>query len=116
MQTAFIQTVALLVFALIALQKEAKSVVQMVEPTTIRVNLTSMPTPQFAPKKLARHMQDAFIPTMALFVFVLIALQKEAKSVVQMAEPTNIRANLRSTPAKKTRAFQSLHRVDVQVC
>ena len=61
-------------------------------------------------------MQTAFIQTVALFVFVLIALQKEAKSVVQMAEPTNIRANLRSMPARKTRAFQSFHRVDVQVC
>ena len=61
-------------------------------------------------------MQTSFIQRMVLFVFALTALQKEAKSVVQMAEPTNIRVNLRSTPARKTRAFQSFHRVDVQVC
>ena len=60
-------------------------------------------------------MQTAFVQTVELFVFVLIALQKEAKSVVQMAQPTNIRANLRSTPARETRAFQSFHRVDAQV-
>ena len=61
-------------------------------------------------------MQTAFIQTVVLFVFVLIALQKEAKSVVQMAERTNTRVNLRSMPARKTRAFQSFHRVDVKVC
>ena len=116
METAFIQIMEKFVFVLIALQMEAKSVVQMAEPTTIRVNLRSMPTPQFARKKLARHMQTAFIQTVVLFVFVLIALQKEAKSVVQMAERTNTRVNLRSMPARKTRAFQSFHRVDVKVC
>ena len=61
-------------------------------------------------------MQTVFVQTVALLVFVLIALQKEAKSVAQTAEPINIRANLRSTPARKTKAFQSFYRVDVQVC
>ena len=61
-------------------------------------------------------MQTAFVQRVVLLVFALIAFQKEAKSVVQMAEPTNIRVNLRSTPARKPRAFQSFHRVDVQVC
>lgn len=116
METAFIQTLEMFVFVLIALQTEAKSVVQMAEPTTIRVNLRSMPTAQFARKKLAHHTQTAFIQTVDLFVSVLIALQKETKSVVQMAERTNIRVNLRSMPVGKTRAFQSFHRVDVKVC
>ena len=61
-------------------------------------------------------MQTAFIQTVDMFVFVLIALQKEAKSVVQMAEHTTIRANFKCMPARKTSAFQLLHRVDVQVC
>lgn len=61
-------------------------------------------------------MQTAFVQTVSLFVFVLIALETEAKSVAQMAEPTTILVNLRSMPARKTRTFQSFHRVDVQVC
>ena len=116
METAFIQIMERFVFVLIALQTEAKSVAQMAEPTTIRVNLRSMRTPQFARKKLARHMHTVLIQTVDLFVFVLIALQREAKSVVPMAERTTIRVNLRSMPARKTREFQSFHRVDVKVC
>ena len=58
-------------------------------------------------------MQTAFIQTVEMLVFVLIALQKEAKFVAQMEEPTNIRANFKSTPARKTSTFQLFHRVDV---
>ena len=62
-------------------------------------------------------MQTAFIQTVEILVFVLIALQKEAKFVVQMEEPTTIRANFKSTPARKTSTFQLFHRVNVhQVC
>ena len=50
-------------------------------------------------------MHTAFIQTVEMFVFVLIALQEEAKFVVQMVEHTNIRANLRSMPAKRRSAF-----------
>ena len=60
-------------------------------------------------------MQTAFIQTVDMFVFVLIVLQREAKFVVQMAKPTNIPANFKRMPARKTRAFQLFHRVDVQV-
>ena len=41
MQTAFIQTVDILVFVLIVFQKEAKFVVQMEEPTNICANFKS---------------------------------------------------------------------------
>ena len=62
-------------------------------------------------------MQTAFLQTVEMFVFVLIAFQKEAKFVVQMEEPTTIRANFKSTPARKTSTFQLFHRVNVhQVC
>ena len=36
--------------------------------------------------------------------------------MVQMAKPTNIPANFKRMPARKTRTFQWFHRVDVQVC
>ena len=58
-------------------------------------------------------MQTVFVQTVALFVFALIALETETKSVAQMAEPTTIRVNLRSMPARKTKTFQSFPRVDV---
>ena len=61
-------------------------------------------------------MQTAFIQTVEMFVFVLIALQRGGKFVVQMAKPTTIPANFKRMPARKTRAFLLFHRVDVQVC
>ena len=50
-------------------------------------------------------MQTAFIQTVDLFVFVLIAPQREAKFVVQMAKPTNIPVNFKRMPARKTSVF-----------
>ena len=61
-------------------------------------------------------MQTAFIQTVDTFVFVLIALQRGGKFVVQMAKRTTIPANFKRMPARKTRAFQLFHRADVQVC
>ena len=61
-------------------------------------------------------MQTAFVQTVDMLVFVLFALQTGGKFAVQMAKPTNIPANFKRMPVRKTRAFQLFHRVDVQVC